>query len=255
VTDDEECSEQETHGSQEPHGSSEIAEPHHSPEIEAALTAGLALYADGEYHAAHDPWEEVWLDLDRERAPEDERFFHGLIQVTAAIYHAIQRNFGGAAGLAESAFEYLAPLPATYRGVALVPVRQFCHRLAADPVRLERSAPPQITRHGEVVSPLDLSLSAATLAAEAIAEEYDYDESVVVDAGEFAVLDADSTDTEVDGCGQLLASEITGTPFAPLLLDILTRPQHRGVVFQRLGEHVERRRQETADVRGLFDTD
>ena len=65
------------------------------------LRAGIAVYNAGEYHAAHDAWEDYWLDL--ERGTDDERLLHGLIQFTAAVHHAEERNWEGAVGLAESA--------------------------------------------------------------------------------------------------------------------------------------------------------
>lgn len=51
------------------------------------LAEGLHLYNTGEYFAAHEAWETVWL-----AAPEPERtFLQGLIQVTAAFEH-LKRN-------------------------------------------------------------------------------------------------------------------------------------------------------------------
>lgn len=228
------------------------------PDPEAALSAGIALYADSEYHAAHDPWEAVWLDLDGETDPEDGRFFQGLIQLTAALYHARDGNLDGATGLAESARDYLAPLPATYRGVALDGARTFCRQLATDPELIERTAPPELTLHGRPVSYVDLSIPAMALAAEAVAEEYGYDESIVVSAGEFAVADADDaveTPALASGAGGSPAPTSNGSRFATFLVDFLTQPESRGIITQRLTEHVERRRHANADVVGLFDTE
>ena len=51
------------------------------------LAEGLRLYDAGEFFAAHEAWESVWL-----RAQEPEKMFlQGLIQVTAAFHH-LQRN-------------------------------------------------------------------------------------------------------------------------------------------------------------------
>ncbi|MFB6176239.1 MAG: DUF309 domain-containing protein [Halobaculum sp.] len=229
-----------------------------SPDPETALAAGIALYADGEYHAAHDPWEAVWLDLDAETAPEDERLFHGLVQVTAAVYHARDGNFEGATGLAESASDYLEPLSPNHRGVESTGIREFCDRLVTDPELIERAEPPEIRLHGRPVSYLDLSIPAMTLAAEAIAEEYGYDESVVTSAGAFAETDAeDAVETPALASGEAgsPAPNANDSRFATFLLDFLTQPENRGIIFQRLREHVERRRQANADVTGLFDVE
>ncbi|MFB6301121.1 MAG: DUF309 domain-containing protein, partial [Halobacteriales archaeon] len=52
--------------------------------MDAHLRAGIAIYNAGGYHAAHDAWEDHWLDL--ESGTDDERFLHGLIQFTAAVH-------------------------------------------------------------------------------------------------------------------------------------------------------------------------
>jgi len=69
--------------------------------MEAHLRAGIAVFNGGGYHTAHDCWEARWLDL--ESGTDDERFLHGLIQYTAAVHHASERNWGGATGLADGA--------------------------------------------------------------------------------------------------------------------------------------------------------
>jgi len=56
-----------------------------------ALRAGIAIHNAGHYHAAHDAWEDEWLELDD---GSDERLLHGLIQFTAAIHHARNRTGG-----------------------------------------------------------------------------------------------------------------------------------------------------------------
>jgi len=197
--------------------------------VEPALRAGVALYVDGQFHAAHEPWETVWLDA----TGETERLLHGLIQVTAALHHTTERNWAGARGLAESAPAYLAGLERPH-GVDLDPVRGFCRRLAADPVVAERAPPPPIPYHGRRLGFDDLGESGLQRAAAAVAAETGYDADVLASAVDFA-----------DGTG----------PFRPLVVDFLGRAADRRVVFQRLSEHVDRRRREAADVRGLFETD
>jgi len=200
-----------------------------SGSVEPALRAGVALYVDGQFHAAHEPWEAVWLDA----SGETERLLHGLIQVTAALHHTTERNWAGARGLAESAPAYLAGLERPH-GVDLDPAREFCRRLAADPVVAERAPPPPIPYDGRRVGFDDLGEPGLRHAAAAVAAETGYDADVLVSAVEFA-----------DGTG----------PFRPLVVDFLARAADRRVVFQRLSEHVDRRRREAADVRGLFETD
>jgi hypothetical protein len=204
--------------------------------MEAYLRAGVAIYNAGGYHAAHDAWEERWLDL--ESGP-DEQFLHGLIQFTAAVYHARNRNWSGATGLAESAREYLADLPADYRGVNVGEVREYLRALGRDPERIERCEPLELTHVGVVVGPDDLGFEATCVAAGALAEEHGYDEELVGRAAEYARTD--------------LAAGAAESEFVTFLFDFVREPESRGIVVQRLAEHVGRRADRESDVEGLFE--
>ncbi|MFB6108031.1 MAG: DUF309 domain-containing protein [Haloplanus sp.] len=204
--------------------------------MDASLRAGVAVYNAGEYHAAHDAWEDEWLPLDD--GTDDERFLHGLIQFTAAVYHARTRNWSGATGLAESAGDYLDGLSDPYRGVALAPVRSYLATLAADPEVTERRRPPALRYEGRALALDALDFEAAAVAAEVVAEERGYDESVLARAVEFAR-------EEVDGGERTL--------FTTLVMQFAAESSRRGLVYRRLRDHVERRNREYEDVSGLFD--
>jgi len=205
--------------------------------MDTHLRAGIAVYNAGGYHAAHDAWEAHWLDL--ESGTPDERFLHGLIQFTAAVYHARNRNWSGATGLADSAGDYLAGLDAAYRGVALDSVRSYLATLAADPEVVERGPPLALTHEGESLRPADLDFAATAVAADVLAEEHGYDEGTVERAAAYARADLDDGQAE--------------SPFVTLLFDFVRDPASRDIVAQRLGEHVDRRRHREEDVQGLFD--
>jgi predicted metal-dependent hydrolase len=135
--------------------------------IETAIRAGCAVFNAGHYHAAHDAWEDYWLDL--ESGSDDEEFLHGLIQFTAAAHHATNGRREGAVGLAESALVYLERLGATYRGVDLESVRAYLDEL------LEASAVgavtvPPLRVDGEVLDLDDIDGDAATVAESLIAD-------------------------------------------------------------------------------------
>ena len=201
------------------------------------LHAGVAIFNAGGHHAAHDAWEDHWLDL--EASTDDERFLHGLIQFTAAVHHGENGNWEGVQGLAESAGEYLDGLPSPYRGVDLDPVREYLDTLADDPEHAAREAPPSLTVDGRALRPGDLDFEAAAVAAEVLAEGVlGYDEAVVEDAVGYA---RDAIQANRDG------------PFVALVMDFVGDGENRDVVYQRLREHVERRRAEESDVEGLFD--
>ena len=205
--------------------------------MEAPLRAGIAVYNTGNYHAAHDAWEDHWLDL--ESGTDDEQFLHGLIQFTAAVYHATERNWGGATGLASSAREYLADLPDTYRGVDVAAVREYLGRLHDDPEVIERRPPLALTYEGDVLTLDHLEFESSAAAAEVYAEEGPYDEAVVEQAVAYARADLDAGDETSD--------------FVTFVMDFTRDGEHRGIIHQRLSERVERREQRESDVDGLFD--
>ncbi|MFB6223807.1 MAG: DUF309 domain-containing protein [Haloarcula sp.] len=202
--------------------------------MRAQLRAGIAVYNAGRYHAAHDAWEEHWLNLDD---GDDERFLHGLIQFTAVVYHAREENWSGARGLAESATEYLGDLPDPYRGVALSDVRSFLAATAADPHHAARGDPPVLTHEGEPVRYDDLDFDATAVAARVLAEAGRYDEAVIEAAVAYAR-------NEVDTVG--------GSQFVGMLFSFVRERDQRPVVYQRLRDHVELEQQKDDDVRGLF---
>jgi predicted metal-dependent hydrolase len=208
--------------------------------MDAHLRAGIAVYNAGEYHAAHDAWEDRWLDL--ESGTDEERFLHGLIQFTAAVHHGYDGNWAGLQGLAESAGRYLEGLPSPYRGVDLHAVRPYLGALAADPEHIERVEPPRLRHEGRALSLADLAeegeFEAAAVAAGVLAEEYDaYDEGVIETAVDYARESVEAGE---------------GGRFVALAFDFVAG-EERDLVYQRLREHVDRRRSREDDIEGLFD--
>ncbi|MFC7044635.1 DUF309 domain-containing protein [Halobacteriaceae archaeon GCM10025711] len=205
--------------------------------MDAHLRAGVAVYNAGHFHAAHDAWEDRWLALERDT--DDERFLHGLIQFTAAVHHCHRANWVGARGLAESAGEYLAGLPDAYRGVDVAAVRDYLAALAADPESVERKPLFALTVEGDALALDDLDLDATLVAAAVLADELDgFDEAVVEQAASYAR-------TDVDAGG--------GSRFVTLVFDFVREAERRPLVYERLRQHVERRRARERDVEGLFE--
>ena len=204
--------------------------------METALRAGIAIYNAGDYHEAHDAWEDHWLDLPE--GTDDERFLHGLIQFTAAVHHATERNWAGVTGLADSASDYLDGLPDGYRGVDVAGVCEFLAALHTDPERVERAPPLELTYEGEPITPDDLDFEACAVAAGVYAEDGPFDETVIEQAIEYARDDLD-------------AGEAT-SPFVTFVMDFARDAVHRGIVYQRLSERVDRRQRRESDVDGLF---
>jgi uncharacterized protein len=99
------------------------------------LAEGLRLYDAGEFFAAHEAWESVWL---RAQEPE-KRFLQGLIQVTAAFHHLQRNNPQGTALLLQAALGRLENYPARFRGILVAvlcdDIRAWLQALeAAEPV-------------------------------------------------------------------------------------------------------------------------
>jgi hypothetical protein len=207
-------------------------------DVDAHLRAGAALYTAGRFHAAHDPWEGAWLEI-RDSAPDDAHLLQGLVQTTAALHHARTGNREGATGLAESAGDYLARVPAGHRAVDLAPIREFLPRLAES---LDAASdPPPLRVEGREWAFADLELPAAGPAAVALAEDEGFDESVVERAVEFAWADLADSPT---------------SPFADAVLGfVVGSGAPRAVAYDRLRARVERRERKEADVSGLFDPD
>jgi predicted metal-dependent hydrolase len=235
-------------------------------DTEAHLRAGVAVFDAGHYHAAHDAFEDRWLDLKTDLDPRpsptrtaaeaenadlpldlvvdpenptdraDERLFHGLIQFTAAVHHAVDGNTEGAEGLARSARTYLRPLPEAYRKVNLAEVRRILVDLAADP-----TDPPvaPLTHDGRVLTFEDLDFPATAVAASVLAEAFGYDVAVVDHAVGYARTDLDAGND--------------GSRFLTLVFDFVRDDANRGIVFDRLRGHTERRRTREEDVDGLFE--
>ena len=99
------------------------------------LADGLRLYHAGEFFAAHEEWESVWL-----RAQEPEKMFlQGLIQVTAAFHHLRRNNLQGTVLLLQAALGRLERYPACFGGVS---VTLLCDDIRAWLQALETGAPP-----------------------------------------------------------------------------------------------------------------
>lgn len=67
-----------------------------SQEERALLEAGANLFDQAKFWHAHEAWEDLWNDLKRRAATEDEILLvQGLIQTAALLLHHQRRNVGG----------------------------------------------------------------------------------------------------------------------------------------------------------------
>ncbi len=198
------------------------------------LRAGIAIHNEGYHHAAHDAWEDRWLDLEE---GDEKDLLQGLIQFTAAVHHARERNWAGATGLAASAREYLADLDDDH-DVNVGEVRDWLARLERDPELLEREPVLELTHRGEPLR-FGPDFKLAAVAAPLVAEARGYDPDLLAEAATYGLADR--------------ADEGTLTQFETFVLDFLNGGDRLPVVVQRLEQAVERRRSRENDVKGLFD--
>ena len=111
---------------------------------QGALAEGLRLYRAGEFFAAHEEWESVWLVT-----PEPEKtFLQGVIQVTAAFHHLQRNNPLGATRLLNAALRRLEPCSPHFGGIAVDllrdDIRDCLHALTTAPPAANRLRPPRI---------------------------------------------------------------------------------------------------------------
>jgi hypothetical protein len=83
------------------------------------LAEGLDCYRNGEFFAAHEHWELVWLAL----AEPEKSFLQALIQMTAAFHHLHSGNRVGAASLLRRTLRRLECCPAWFGGIDVAPLR------------------------------------------------------------------------------------------------------------------------------------
>ncbi|ELZ58017.1 MULTISPECIES: hypothetical protein [Halorubrum] len=208
--------------------------PASRPTAPPALTAGAALFNEGNVSAARDVWETTAESADEESG-EDERLLRGLAATAAATRLAVD----GDPEAVESAETAVAALEGVSdpHGAALDPVRKWAERLAADPGDADASRTPRIRVGGDAPRFDGLSLAGARLAAPALAGAGEPGDPEALAAG------ADLAEAE-RGTGR--------TRFAELLLAYLRTPDARPQIAARLADHVEREERKRRDVDGLF---
>lgn len=83
------------------------------------LAEGLRCYCAGEFFLAHEHWESVWSNS----SEPEKAFLQSLIQTAAAFHHLQKQNSIGAASLLRNALRKLEPLPSSFGGIAVAPLR------------------------------------------------------------------------------------------------------------------------------------
>ncbi len=85
----------------------------------AEFQHGIILFNEKKFFDAHEVWEDVW----RAAAPEEQQFLQGLIQIAVALHHHSRGNLQGARSLLARAQRNLSDYPDSYAGLDLGGIR------------------------------------------------------------------------------------------------------------------------------------
>lgn len=97
-------------------------------ELDPRFVKGVAHFNAGAFFAAHEVWEDLWLDChDATRS-----FYQGLIQVAVCLHHFRNRNTRGARTLCRSATGYLQPYTPVFRQVDVERLLRELHTCCAE---------------------------------------------------------------------------------------------------------------------------
>ena len=104
--------------------------------LRRAVVHGVALYNEGEFHEAHDCFEDEWYNYGRGNA--ESKFLHGMVQVAAGAYkHYDFDDDDGMRSLFRTALQYFRDVPNDYYGVDLLDVRTTLTNALNDPEALD----------------------------------------------------------------------------------------------------------------------
>ncbi|MBV8855891.1 MAG: DUF309 domain-containing protein [Acidobacteria bacterium] len=119
----------------------------HATAYPAEYLAGIDLYNAGEFHAAHDAWEERWRD---DCGPREKLFLQALIQSAVVFHHVEIGRRGAARRMYRMALEKFERLGAE-RFMSL-DITDYLAQLARAVAWLEASADPR-----DAVQPADFT--------------------------------------------------------------------------------------------------
>jgi uncharacterized protein len=89
-------------------------------ENDGAFLLGIEQFNRGEFFAAHETWETIWLAA----SGPDKIFLQGTIQLAAAFHHWKSGNRRGMLALLRRAIEKLEGFPGSYRGIRVDDLRE-----------------------------------------------------------------------------------------------------------------------------------
>jgi len=104
--------------------------------LRRATEHGVRLFNAGEFHEAHDCFEDEWYNYGSGTA--ESAFLHGMVQVAAGAHkRADFENDAGMRSLFETALQYLGGLPNDFYGVDVDEVRATLRAALDDPATID----------------------------------------------------------------------------------------------------------------------
>jgi len=103
------------------------------------LAKGIELFNAGEYEAAHEEFEILWLST---QGPDSD-FYKGLVQAAIALHHYRRGNLEGAASLYGTHRRYLAAYIPTHRRIDVEALLRAMQEFLQPIVRREAGAQPR----------------------------------------------------------------------------------------------------------------
>ena len=79
------------------------------------IIVGIALFNDSDFFAAHDFFEDCWMECER----EERKFYQGLVQVSVGSYHLISGNYKGCVSQYKKAEKKLRGYSAVHKKINL----------------------------------------------------------------------------------------------------------------------------------------
>ena len=117
------------------------------------LREGVRLFNAGEYRAAHEEFERVWLSSEG----SDSDFFKGLIQACIALHHFQSGNLAGASKLHSGHRRYLAAYLPHHRGVDVAAFLENMQEVLRPVVRRSTHENPKFDANSRPLLKLDVS--------------------------------------------------------------------------------------------------
>lgn len=100
--------------------------------LRRATVHGVRLFNSGEYHEAHDCFEDEWFNYGH--GTLEKEFLQGMVQVAAGVYKYTDHDSpAGLKRLLETGRGYLEGVPAEYYGVDVARLREDVEAVLEDP--------------------------------------------------------------------------------------------------------------------------